>query len=114
MGHLLSSAIKMQGGGATTATLEIYNNATGLGGSMTWFKNGISQGVPAAGFTTRTLNNGDTFYLYAVDFGASLVSIDYSLNGTYITTYTALEEVFTPTFTAVAGNIYTFTGYIGA
>jgi hypothetical protein len=107
MGRLLSSAIKMQGGGATTATIILQNvNAMGMG----WFKNGFYEGA-IIGTQTFTLNAGDTFYVGAYDdFGAT---INYFLNGTFIASYSEPYEATTPTFTAVAGNTYAFYAYSG-
>jgi len=100
--------------GQSTATLQIQNNATGFGGIMAWYKNGVFQENPAAGLTSRTINSGDTFYIViAAFFAEDYVTIDYSLNGTYVTSYTDINNVTTPTYTATAGDIYLFTGYLG-
>jgi hypothetical protein len=108
MGHLLSSAIKMQGSAPTTATL-ILQLASGNG--MGWFKNGFYEGA-ITGTQTFTLNAGDTFYVGAYDFDFG-ITIDYLLNGTYVTSYSDPSEVTTPTFTAVAGNTYRFNANSG-
>lgn len=99
----------MQGGAPATATLSILNE--GVGGSVSWFKNGVNQGSVAVSITT-TINAGDTFYVRAqdIDFGAS---IDYTLNGSYVTTYSGSRTAITPTFTAVGGNTYFFNCYPG-
>jgi hypothetical protein len=108
MGKLLSSAIKMQGGGAVATaslTLQLVNAI-----EMSWTKNGVFQGY-ISGTQNFTLNAGDTFFASAFDDAG--VTIDYYLNGTYITSYSAGSLVNTPTFTAVAGNTYGFYAYSG-
>ena len=112
MGHLLSSAIKMQGTVPTTATINISND--GDLNTCGWYKNGVSQGtVPDLTSVSATLNAGDTFYVYAsnVFFGAT---IDYILNGAYNSTFTGDPIAQTSTFTAAANNTYTFSCYGGA
>lgn len=109
MGHLLSMGIKMQGSAAaTTATIQITNFD---GTTVTWYKNGVSQGsVPTS--VTATLNAGDTFYVTNNDaFGAS---INYSLNGVFVTSYFNVPTATTATFTASAGNTYKFDCFSGA
>jgi hypothetical protein len=108
MGHLLSSAIKMQGAAATTATLILQLvDAT----SMNWTKNGVSQGS-ITGTQTFTLNAGDTFLVTSTDtFGSSL---NYLLNGSFVTSYFGIPTATSPTLTAAAGNTYRFEGYSGA
>lgn len=108
MGKLLSNGIKMQNGGATTATLILQLVS---GGGMGWFKNGSYQGA-ITGTQTFTLNAGDTFYVGAYDFDFG-ITIDYLLNGTYVTSYSDPSEATTPTFTAVAGNTYRFNANSG-
>jgi hypothetical protein len=108
MGHLLSMAIKMQSAGATTATIVLQLiDAT----SMNWTKNGVSQGS-ITGTQTFTLNAGDTFFVTSTDsFGSSL---EYRLNGSFITAYFGVPTATSATFTAVSGNTYNFQGYSGA
>lgn len=108
MGHLLSSAIKMQGG-AAAPTIQIVN--AGDLNNCEWFKNGTSQGS-VTGTTNATLAAGDTFYVIAsnVFLGAT---IDYSLNGSYVTSYSDYPIATTTTFTAAAGNAYRFVCYGG-
>lgn len=107
MGHLLSSAIKMQGSAVATATLVLQLiDAT----SMSWTKNGVSQGS-ITGTQTFTINAGDTFFVTATfAFG---VSINYLLNGTLVTIYTGNPTATSATFTASAGNTYRFEAYSG-
>jgi hypothetical protein len=108
MGHLLSSAIKMQGAAATTATLILQLvDAT----SMNWTKNGVSQGS-ISGTQTFTLNAGDTFFVTSTFvFGTTLY---YYLNAAFVTSYFGSPTATSATFTAVAGNTYRFEGYSGA
>lgn len=107
MGHLLSSAIKMQGA-AAAPTINIRNFD---GTTVTWTKNGVSQGSVAIAVTV-TLTVGDTFSVTNSDaFGASIY---YYLNGAFVTQYFNTPSVTTPTFTAVAGNAYRFDCFAGA
>ena len=108
MGHLLSMGIKMQKAGVTTATIVLQLvDAT----SMNWTKNGVSQGA-ITGTQTFTLNAGDTFFATSTDtFGSSL---NYLLNGSFVTSYFGTPTATSATFTAVAGNTYRFEGYSGA
>lgn len=107
MGHLLSSAIKMQGG-AAAPTIQINN----LGGvTVTWLKNGVSQGT-VTGTLNATLTAGDTFQVSASNFGGA--TIDYYLNASYVTTYFDDPIAQTPTITSAAGNAYKFDCYGGA
>jgi hypothetical protein len=109
MGHLLSSAIKMQGAGVpTTATINI-NNVDGV--TVTWTKNGISQGSVAV-TVTETLNVGDTFSVTSSDVFGSNVA--YYLNGTFTTNYFGNPSVTTPTLTAIGGNTYRYDCFGGA
>jgi hypothetical protein len=108
MGHLLSSAIKMQGG-AAAPTIEINN----YGALVTWEKNGVSQG--SVGFSiTVTLTAGDTFRVTADNPFDDGVTIDYLLNGSYVTSYFDFTTAQTPTITSAAGNAYRFDCYSGA
>ena len=109
MGKLLSSAIKMQGAGApTTATINI-NNVDGV--TVTWTKNGISQGSVAIA-VTATLNVGDTFSVTSSDIFGS--SVFYYLNGAFVTSYFGSPSVTTPTLTAIGGNTYRYDCFGGA
>lgn len=108
MGHLLSMAIKMSAVTATTATINIRNFD---GTTVTWYKNGVSQGTVAIELTT-TLNAGDTFYVTnTFTFGAS---IGYYVNGVNTANYFNTPTATTATFTAVAGNLYRFDCSSGA
>jgi hypothetical protein len=77
---------------------------------ITWYKNGVLQNI----FTDRidhtfTINAGDTFFVQATRIPTSAF-IDYSLNGSFVTTYADYPSftTTTPTFTAVGRNIYRF------
>jgi hypothetical protein len=109
MGHLLSSAIKMQGG-AAAPTIEINN----LGGALvSWEKNGVSQGSVTTTITV-TLTAGDTFRVTADEPFDMGVTIDYFLNASYVTSYFDFTTAQTPTITSAAGNAYKFDCYGGA
>ena len=108
MGNLLSSAIKMQGSAPATATLILQLvDAT----SMNWTKNGVSQGS-ITGTQTFTLNAGDTFFVTSTMAMGS--SLNYLLNGSFVTSYFGIPTATSATFTASAGNTYRFEGYSGA
>lgn len=107
MGNLLSSAIKMQNGAVATATLELEKvDAT----TMSWTKNGIGQGF-ITGLQSFTLNAGDTFIITCTTTGGT--TLEYSLNGTFITSYSGIPTATSPTFTTAGGNIYRFQAYAG-
>jgi hypothetical protein len=108
MGRLLSSSIKMQNGVAATATLILQKvDAT----TMSWTKNGVSQGL-ITGTQTFTLNAGDTFFATATTVGGS--TINYLLNGSFVTSYFGSPTATTATLTASGGNTYKFEAYAGA
>lgn len=93
---------------ATTATIQIVNYD---GTTVTWYKNGVSQGSVPTSLTT-TFPAGTTFYVTNNDaFGASIY---YYLNGAFITQYFGSPTATTATFTAVAGNTYRFECTAGA
>ena len=96
-------------GAAAAPTIEI-NNLGGLT-SCSWFKNGVNQGNVTTSLTA-TLADGDTFYVLASQFFGA--TIDYYLNGAYVTSYFDSPVAETPTFTAAAGNAYKFDCYGGA
>jgi len=109
MGHLLSSAIKMQGGALPPPTLEINNNG---GIFVSWEKNGISQGSVPIGVDV-TLSYGDTIKVIAsnpLDLGAI---IEYYLNSAYVTTYSDTTIAETPTISTFAGGEFKFDCYSG-
>lgn len=111
MGHLLSSAIKMQGG-ASTATLKYNLSTSGFGGTFTVYKNGsvLQTMTTDTALVTVTLNAGDTFYATIVSFAGT--SIDYFVNGAFVTNY--FDTSPTPTITAAAGNTYQYDAYFGS
>jgi hypothetical protein len=106
--QLTRDGILQQGGAPATATLILQLvDAT----SMNWTKNGVSQGS-ITGTQTFTLNAGDTFLVTSTDtFGSSL---NYLLNGSFVTSYFGNPTATSPTLTAAGGNTYRFEGYSGA
>lgn len=99
----------LQQGGAAAPTIEI-NNLGGLT-NCSWIKNGVSQGS-VTGTLNATLTDGDTFSVAASNFGGA--TIDYFLNGSYVTSYFDDPIATTPTITSAAGNAYKFDCYGGA
>ena len=107
MGKLLDIAIAGSKAAPSTATLELTKvDAT----TMSWTKNGISQGT-ITGTQTFTLNSGDTFVISCTTTGGT--TLEYSLNGTFITSYTGNPTASSGTFTTAASNIYRFSAYAG-
>lgn len=116
MGHLLSSAIKMQnGGGGGTATLQYELYTSGFSGTFRVYRNGsIYQTMTTnTSLVTVTLNAGDTFYTTIQSSAGT--SIDYFVNDVYNTSYynAGTNTTTSPTITASAGNTYKYTAYFG-
>jgi len=99
----------LQQGGAASPTIEINN----YGALVTWEKNGVSQGSVAFSITV-TLTAGDTFRVTADNPFDMGVTIDYFLNGSFVTSYFDFTTAQTPTITSAAGNAYKFDCYGGA
>jgi hypothetical protein len=117
MGHLLSSAIKMQGGGApATATLQYELFASMFSGTFTIYINGgVYQTMTTdTSLVSVTINAGDTFY--ATVTCSNGATIDYFLNGTYSTSFYyggSGAPTETTTLTAVATNTYKYQCWFG-
>jgi len=109
MGHLLSSAIKMQGGALPPPTLEINNNG---GIFVSWEKNGISQGSVPIGVDV-TLSYGDTIKVIASNPFDEGAIIEYYLDNGYVTTYSDITTAETPTISTFAGGEFKFDCYSG-
>jgi hypothetical protein len=100
--------------GPTTASLTIYNDSGGGLNNCAWTKNGVTQSsIPNGSNIVTTLNAGDTFTVYAssILFGAT---VEYYLNGNFVTAYFGDPIATTPTLTAAGGNSYVFSCYEGA
>lgn len=115
MGHLLSSAIKMQGTASapTTATLEYYVSGI-FGGEVIMWKNGLgildtTVDVP---LTSVSVNAGDTMYMQFTSGGPFTTYIYYYFNGTLTATFSGTTTFSSTIYTASAGNTYKF-GYEG-
>ena len=116
MGHLLSSAIKMQGGAPATATLQYELFASGFSGTFVIYKNGaiLQTMTTDTSLVSVTINAGDTFY--ATITCSNGATIDYFLNGTYSTSFYYVGSgapTASTTLTAVAGNTYKYQGWFG-
>jgi hypothetical protein len=121
MGHLLSSAIKMQGGAPSTATLEyeLFTNGITIG-TFNVYKNGslLQSMTTDTSLVTATLNAGDTFYA-TLQNSTSMQeggTIDYFVNGSYVTSYSIFTTatLTTPTVTSSGGTTYKYTANFGA
>jgi hypothetical protein len=109
MGHLLSSAIKMQDAVLPPPTLEIINNG---GIFVSWEKNGISQGSVPIGVDV-TLSYGDTIKVIASNPFDEGAIIEYYLDNGYVTTYSDITTAETPTISTFAGGEFKFDCYSG-
>ena len=110
MGHLLSSAIKMQGGAPATATLQ-YESIDMVGGTVLVKRNGstIATLTTDTALTTVTLDAGDTIQMtYSRASGFLTTFIYYFLNGTLTNTYSGTTTITGAVLTASAGNTYKF------
>lgn len=107
MGHLLSSAIKMQSSALATATLT-YEFVRIIYGTMTIYKNGsvLQTMTSTTSLQSVTINAGDTFY---ATFTGGFGTIDYFVNGSYTAGFSG-NPATTSTYTASAGNTYYFFG----
>lgn len=111
MGHLLSSAIKMQSSAPATASLTLYSE---LGTTTTnrarWFKNGVLVGT-FTGISNVTLNAGDTFYVTAINTSGAQLYI--SKNGVYVYANSSSSTMTSTTQTASAGDVFSVEAYLG-
>jgi hypothetical protein len=114
MGHLLSSAIKMQG--AAAAPTLSYEVANYIQGTIRVYINGeiVYSLTSDTALTTVTLAAGDTIQMRLVGGDALITSfIYYYINGSLTNTYSGTTTITGGTLTSAAGNTYKFT-YDGA
>ena len=109
MGHLLSSAIKMQSSVLPPPTIEIINNG---GIFVSWERNGVSQGSVIT-TTTVTLSYGDTIRVTASNPFDEGVTIEYYINDAIDAYFSDLSVAQTPTITTYAGGQFKFSCYNG-
>ena len=107
MGHLLSSAIKMQGAAAAP---ELQYETVGMfGGTVLVKKNGstIATLTTDTALTTVTLAAGDTIQM-TFSIGSTPLSsfIYYYLNGSLTNTYSGTTTITGGTLTSANGNTY--------
>ena len=121
MGHLLSSAIKMQGAAPATATLqyELFTNFITLGTFRIYINGSLYQTMTTnTSLVTVTINAGDTFYatLQNTDSFQPGGTIDYFVNASYVTSYSIFTTslLTTPTVTSSASTTYKYTCNFGA
>lgn len=111
MGHLLSSAIKMQSSVLPPPTIEIINNG---GIFVSWERNGIDQGdVYSFAPVFVTLSYGDTIRVSASNPFDEGATIEYYINGVIDAYYSDLTFAQTPTITTFAGGEFLFSCYNG-
>ena len=114
MGHLLSSAIKMQGGAA--APILQYQTIGMGGGTVLVKRNGstIATLTTDTALTTVTLAIGDTIQMtYSTGSTPFATFIYYYLNGSLTNTYSGTTTITGAVLTVSAGNTYLFS-YEGA
>ena len=112
MGHLLSSAIKMQSGGGTAELTLFSQLGTAPNNRARWFKNGVLVGTFTYE-TIQTLNAGDTFYITAVKTSAP-VGCNWYLSKNSITQESDAGTGWTSaTYTASAGDVFDVAVYGG-
>lgn len=111
----------LQQGAAAAPELqyELFTNGITIG-TFSIYKNGtLYQTLTTdTALITITLTAGDTFYA-TLQNSTSMQqggTIDYFLNGSYVTSYSIFTSatLTTPTVTSVAGNVYKYTANFGA
>ena len=109
MGHLLSSAIKMQNS-IVNPTLTINWNESYINGSVAVYKNGSLYGNATAGVPfVVPIVAGNTFYIEATPDplnGAALYS--YFVNDVFVASGYDTAPLASPTYTASGSDIYRF------
>jgi hypothetical protein len=110
MGHLLSSAIKMQGA-ANAPTLTVNMTDLTGDGSLEIYKNGaLYTTIIGNGASIVPIVAGDTFYIIVFGFGG-YVSWLYYINGVFQNVGSSFGfSVTSPTYTASGTNAYTLNG----
>ena len=104
---------------APTLSYELFTNGVTIG-TFKIYKNGTlyTTLTTDTSLTTITLTAGDTFYATLQNSTPlqSGGSIDYFLNGSFVTTYSifTIATLTTPTVTSAAGNTYKYTANFGA
>lgn len=115
--QLTRDGILQQGGAPATATLQYELITSGFGGTFNIYKNGslLQSMTTDTSLVTVTINAGDTFYS-TIQSSAGSSSVDYFVNGSYVTSYFIFTTgtLTTPTITASGGTTYKYTGYFGA
>jgi len=114
MGHLLSSALRMQTSAVTQLQYSFYN-AVGIDGSMA--VNFNSSGVnltTTTGLTTVTLSPASqTISSNIINFADTGANIDYYVNDIFIQSFSGTSVAQTGDITTSAGNTYKFVGTAG-
>jgi hypothetical protein len=101
-----------------TATFQYELFTNGFSGTFNVYKNGslLQSMTTDTSLVTVTLNAGDTFYSTIQQPGGNGATVDYFLNGSFVTSYLTFltTPLTTPTVTAAGGNTYKYTGNLGA
>ena len=109
MGHLLSSAIKMQNS-IVNPTLTINWNESYINGYVDVYKNGVYYGSPTSGTPyVVPIIAGDTFKIDVYPDplnGAALYS--YYVNDAFVASGYDTAPLSSPTYTASGSNVYRF------
>lgn len=114
MGHLLSSAIKMQGGAA--APILQYEVQDYIGGTILVYRNGsvIATLTSDEPLTSVTIANGDTIRMTFTTTGSFFTTfIYYYINGVLQNTYSGTNSIDSGTKTVTSGNTYKL-WYVGS
>jgi len=114
MGHLLSSALKMQ----TTATSSIqysFDDFAGIDSTMYVYFNESSVTLNnTTGLTTVTLSPvSQTISSNIINFADTGADITYSVNDVFIQSFTGTSTANTGDITTSPGNTYKFVGTAG-
>jgi hypothetical protein len=107
MGHLLSSAIKMQGGVVANPTL-VVNFTQNYGGACGIAKNGVFYGSAVPGANIVPIVAGDTFQIgIEAAFEGSAIYV-YYVNDVFITSGFTFSSLDSAIYTASGTNAYRF------
>ena len=91
-----------------------FSEISGSPGRMTIYYNNTSTTVTTSVVSSEiTLNSAYTISSTVINPDDNGVTIDYSLNGSYVTSYYGTGDASVPAISPTSGNRYLFAGYIG-